>query len=228
MTLAGAIAFAVLALRGAAAIVVLTELAGGIPQVARAALAVAIGVWAAAIAAPGGTADSLAQLSTGALAVAAVHEVVIGGALGLAAALPLLAASAAGAIVDHAARARRGPYAPLFGILAAAVFVGIDGHVTAIAAVVDSYAAAPATADARASALATIAALVPVAVRLATPWLVTAAVVEIAAAAGARVGARAAAHAPLAAAVPAALAMMTAALVGTFAVAIAALVRGVT
>ena len=141
--------------------VVLTTLVGGIPRVVQGALAVALGLWAALIATDGGAA--LAQLSIGALAAIAAHEAALGAALGSSAALPLLAAAAAGAVVDHAQRARRGPYAPLFGVLAAAVFVGIDGHVAAIAAVVDSYAAAPATGD-RAGVLATLGALVPIAV----------------------------------------------------------------
>ena len=75
-------------------------------------------------------------------------------------------------------------------------------------------------------ALAALGALVPAAVRLAVPWLVTATVVQLAAGVGLRLAGRAGAHGPSAAAAPAALVMMTAALVGTLAVAIAALVRG--
>ena len=73
--------------------------------------------------------------------------------------------------------------------------------------------------------LATLGALVPAAIRLAMPWLVTAAVVELAAGAGVRVAGRSARHVPSAAAVPAALVMMTASLVATLAIAIAELVR---
>lgn len=211
--------FAVLALRGAAAVAVLLVLVGGVPRVVAGALAVATGVWTALLVAPShATFVSLAF---------AVREVALGAALGIAAAVPLIAAATAGRLVDFAARGReRGPYAALFGVLAAAVFVGIDGHVAVVAAIVDSHRTLPALDGARPGVLAALAALVPAAIRLAVPWLVTAAVVEIAVGAGARLAGRSASHAPVAAAVPAALVMMTAALVTTLALAIAALVRG--
>jgi flagellar biosynthesis protein FliR len=218
------VATVILGLRGATAVLVLTALAG-VPRVVVLALAAGAGVWSALLVATGtnngDVVTVLVGLPTGALAAAATREVAIGATLGLVAAVPLVAAAAAGAFVDHAARVHRGPYAPLFAMLAGAVFVGIDGHVMAIAAVVDSYRIAPQTGIA-----ATAGALVPIAVRLATPWLVTAAVVQIAVGAANRVATRTAAFAPLPAAVPAALAMMTASLVGVFAVAVAAAIRG--
>jgi flagellar biosynthesis protein FliR len=203
-----------LALRGAAAIVVLTTLVGGIPRVVQAALAITLGLWSALVAAP---------LSIGDLAwTAAARELALGAALGVMAAIPLLAAAAAGRLVDLAAGGRaHGPYGALFGVLAAAVFVGIDGHVAVIAAIVDSHRATD-----EAGVVAAIAGLVPAAVRLAVPWLVTAAVVEVAVGAGVRVAGRAGLVAPIGAAVPAALVAITASLVGVLAVAIAALVRG--
>jgi hypothetical protein len=73
--------------------------------------------------------------------------------------------------------------------------------------------------------LAALNQLVPTAVRLAVPWLVTAAVIQLAVGAGTRVAGRASAHVPGAVAVPAALVMMTASLVATLAVAMAAVVR---
>ncbi len=213
---------AILALRGAIAILVLTTLVGGVPRVVQAALAVTLGLWAGLLVAPP---DPAAALPVGAALVMAVREAVIGASLGVVAAVPLLAAVAAGRLVDAASGQTRGPYATMFGLLAAAVFVGIDGHVAVIAAIVDSYRAAPALGIVRPAVLGAVAALVPVAVRLAVPWLVTAAVIEIAAGAGARVAGRAGMNAPLGAAVPAALAMMTATLVSTLAVALAHLFK---
>lgn len=206
----------VLALRGIAAVAVLTTLVGGIPRVAQAALALGLGLWAALVV--GGTVPFAWEL--------AARELVIGAALGVLAAIPLLAAATAGRLVDIAATGRpRGPYERLFGVLAAAVFVGIDGHVAVIAALVESERAMPVLAASRASVLGAIGALVPAAVRLAVPWLVTAAVVQVAAGVGTRLAGRASANVPTAAAVPAALVMMTAALVGTLAIALAGLVR---
>lgn len=213
----------VLALRGAAAVGVLTALAPGIPSTVRTALAVVVGTWSAWLVA---TADpSLAQLPDDTLAVAlvAAREVAIGATLGVVAALPLMAASAAGLFVDVAARAKRGPYGPMFGILAAAVFVGVDGHVVALRAIVDSYGSAPPLLGRDSSALHALVALLPAALHLAAPWLVTAAVVEIAVGAGTRVAGRVGLHVPLSAATPAALAMMTATLTSLLAVAVARL-----
>ncbi|HEY1555522.1 MAG TPA: flagellar biosynthetic protein FliR [Kofleriaceae bacterium] len=210
---------AVLALRGIAAVLVLATLVGGVPVIARAALALGVGIWSALVVAP------VAPAHAAFVSVAFVaQEVAIGAALGIAAAIPLLAAQAAGRLVDRTTTGRL--YSSLFGVLAAAVFVGIDGHVAVVRAIVESHRTLPALADVRPGVLAAIVALVPAAIRLAAPWLVTAAVVELALGAGTRVAGRAGAHAPTAAAVPAALAMMTASLVAMLAVAIAALVRG--
>lgn len=207
------------ALRGAAAVAVLTTLAGGLPRVVQVGLAVTFGVWAALV--------IDAPVPAAELWAVAAREVVIGATLGLLAALPLLAASVAGRLLDVAGGgARQGPYAPLFGVLAAAVFVGIDGHVAVVAAVVDSYRAVPTVATVEPRVLGALGGLIPASVALAVPWLVTAAVVEIAAGAGVRLAGRAGRHLSTAPAVPAALAMMTATLVSTLAVAIAALVRG--
>ncbi len=208
----------VLALRGIAAIGVLTTLAGGIPRIVQAGLAITIGLWSALIV----EAPPLPDDAAGLLLVA-VRELVIGASLGLVAVLPLLIASTAGRLVD-AAGTGRGVYRGLFGVLAAAVFVGIDGHVATITAIAESFRDVPAIAQP--GVLAAIAALIGSAVRLAVPWLVTAAVVEIALGVSLRLAGRAGVHAPGAAAVPAALVVMTAALVGTLAIAIAAIVRG--
>lgn len=208
----------VVGLRGAAAVLVLSTLVGGVPRVVQIGLAVGIGVWTAIVV--GGTDVQ------GALWLIAAREVVLGATIGVIAAVPLVAAATAGRLVDLTG-ARNGPYATMFGVLAAAVFVGIDGHVMVVRAVVESFASVPAIASVQPRVLDALGALVPAAVTLAVPWLVTAAVVELAIGVGVRLAAKAGAHAPTAAAVPAALVMMTATLVSTFAVAIAALVRSV-
>jgi flagellar biosynthesis protein FliR len=214
------LAVLLLGLRGAAAIAVLTSLVGGIPRIVQAALAVALGLWSAlAVVQPGAAIEVTWQL--------AIAELAIGAALGVLAAVPLLAAAAAGRLVDLAGTGRvGGPYSSLFGVLAAAVFVGIDGHVAVIEAIVQSHRTTPLLAMTRDGVLAALAHLVPAAIRLAVPWLVTAAVVQVAAGVGTRLAGRAGAHVPGAAAVPAALVMMTATLVATLAVAMAAVMRG--
>jgi flagellar biosynthetic protein FliR len=209
----------VLALRGAAAIAVLTTLAGGIPRIVQVGLAVVFGLWAS-------LAAGAAPIDDGLLLVAA-RELIVGATLGVVAVVPLLAAATAGRLVDlPVGRGAAGPYSALFGVLAAAVFVGIDGHVAVVTAITESYRAVPALATTQPRVLDALGGLVTAAVRLAVPWLITAAVVEIAVGAGTRLAGRAGQHAPGAVAVPAALVMMTATLVSTLAVAIAALVRG--
>src|SRR5512133_2670995 len=84
----------VVALRGAAAIAVLTTLVGGIPRIVQAGLAVAAGAWCVAIAPVPPPSDVSWQL--------AVVEAAIGATLGLLAALPLIAAATAGRLVDLA------------------------------------------------------------------------------------------------------------------------------
>jgi flagellar biosynthesis protein FliR len=208
----------VLALRGGVAVAVLIALVGGIPWLVQAGLAAALGLWSALLVGAGPVTDSL--LLVGA------REAVIGATLGVLAAMPLVIARTAGRFVDVANRGRGdGPYGAMFGILAAAVFVGIDGHVAVIRAVVDSFVAVPALGATQVKALAALGALVPAAVLLAIPWLVTAAIIELATGAAMRVGGRAAMHAPIGAAAPAALVMITATFVSTLAVGIAALVR---
>jgi len=224
----------VLGLRGFAAMLVLTTLVGGIPRVAQLALAVTLGLWsgllvasATAGGASGGLAEGAVAASAGVSVAAALYELAIGAAMGVMGAVPLLAASTAGRLVDIAATGRaQGPYSLLFGVLAAAVFVGIDGHVAVLAAIVESHRAIGSLVTMEPRVVAAIAQLIPVAVRLAVPWLVTAAVVHIAIGVGTRIATRAGAHAPAAAAVPAALVMMTASLVATLAIAMAAIMRG--
>jgi flagellar biosynthesis protein FliR len=209
----------VIGLRGAAAVMVLAMLVGGLPRVVQVGLAVGVGVWSAWVV---GTSVDV----HGALWLIAARELVIGATIGVLAAVPLVAAATAGRLVDLVG-VRNGPYATMFGVLAAAVFVGIDGHVAIVRAVVESFASVPAIATVQPRVLDAIGALAPAAITLAVPWLVTAAIVELAIGVGVRLAVRVGTHAPTAAAVPAALVMMTATLVSTLAVAIAALVRTV-
>ena len=207
----------VLALRGIAAVGVLVMLVGGIPRIVGFGLAAIVGLGSALLAG--------VTVSGDVVLVVAARELVIGATIGLLAALPILAAGMAGRLVDIAGGdVRGGAYRSLFAILAAAVFVGIDGHVTVMTSIVESFRDVPVTSEVR--VLDAIGALVGSAVKLAVPWLVTAAVVEIGIGVGMRVAGRAGNAAPVGAAVPAALVMMTAALVATFAVAFAAIVRG--
>jgi flagellar biosynthesis protein FliR len=218
----------VLAVRGALAVAVLIALVGGIPQIVQIGLAVVVGLWAAVIA--GVPVPAVPAAADGGPWLIAAREVVIGATIGVVAAVPLLAVATAGRLVDRAGGVSsgaggRGPYSALFSVLAAAVFVGIDGHVAFVAAIATSFRDVPAVVATAPSALATLGQLVPIAARLAVPWLITAAVVEIAAGVALRIAGRAASHGPIAAATPAALVMMTASLIGTLAVAIAALVK---
>jgi type III secretory pathway component EscT len=224
----------VLSLRGLAAILALTTLVGGVPRVAQVALAVTLGLWSGLLVAGSpAAATTLAALTTSStpLWAVALQELAIGAALGILAALPLLAAAMAGRLVDLAATGRGqgsgGTYSVLFGVLSAAVFVGVDGHVAVLRTLVESHAAMPAVSSAQTSVLSVLAHLAPAAIRLAIPWLVTAAVVHVSVGVGTRVAGRAGAVASGvgAVAVPAALVMMTASLVATLAVALAVLVR---
>jgi flagellar biosynthesis protein FliR len=221
----------VLALRGGAAVVVLVTLVGGVPRIVQAGLAVLVGLWSSAVAGGAASLAADAGATNEVVWLIAARELVIGATIGVIAAVPLLAVATAGRLVAMASglpgdARTRGPYGALFTVLAAAVFVGIDGHVALVESIVMSFRAAPAVVAIEPRVLATLAVLVPAAVQLAVPWLVTAAVVEIAAGVAVRVAARTAVHTPVEAATPAALVMMTASLIGTLAVAIAALVRG--
>ncbi len=218
---------AILSLRGAAAVFVLTSIVSGIPRIAQAGLALATGLWTALM-----VVDSSAATDLG--WIVAARELVLGAALGVIASLPLVAAATAGRLVDRVSAfgqlgtAAGGPYAALFAVLAAAVFVGLDGHVMVIRAVLDSHRALPsgsALVPTTSGVLATLGALMPAAIRLAIPWLLTAAIVELAAGAGVRVAGRSGRFVPAAAAAPAALVMITASLVATFAIALAQLAR---
>ena len=177
----------VLALRGAAAIVVLTTLVGGIPRVVQAALAVTFGAVdrAGRRAAGGRSGDATSRSSRS-------SELAIGAALGMIGGDAAARGGDRGAARRHRGdRRAQGPYATLFGVLAAAVFVGIDGHVAVITAIVDSHRALAGDRGGAAGGARRARRARPAAVRLAVPWLVTAAVVQIAVGAGVRVAGRA-------------------------------------
>lgn len=214
------LAHVLVALRGAVAVGVLTTLVGGVPRLVQVGVAALVGLWSAMLVGPGAVPADLADV----LAIGA-RELILGATLGIVAALPLIAAATAGRLIDLA-NGTRGPYAALVSVLAAAVFVGIDGHVMVIETIVRSHREVPALGGVEPRVVGAIASLFGAAVRLAVPWLVAAAVVELGVGVGTRVAGRSALALPGAVAVPAALAMVTATLVATLAVAIAALVRG--
>jgi flagellar biosynthesis protein FliR len=219
----------VLSLRGVAAILVLTTLIGGVPRIVQLALATTLGLWSGVMVASMHV-DTLVVLQAASstyMLTSALQELAIGAALGIVAAVPLLAAATAGRLVDIAATGRaEGTYSIFFGVLSAAVFVGVDGHVAVLRTIVESHQSIPAVATAQVTVLHVLAQLVPAAIRLAIPWLLTAAVVQIAVGVGTRVAGRAGVFVPGAIAVPAALVMMTASLVATLAVAMAVMIRG--
>ena len=217
----------ILSLRGAAAIAVLTTLVGGIPRAVQLALAVTLGLWSGLLVATATANGQFPSASAETLTLAvALQELAIGAALGIVASVPLLAAASAGRLVDLAATGRaQGTYSTLFGVLSAAVFVGVDGHVAVLRTIVESHQTIPVVTTAQVTVMSMLAQLVPAAIRLASPWLLTAAIVQIAMGVGTRVAGRAGQYIPGAIAVPAALVMMTASLVATLAVAMAALIR---
>jgi type III secretory pathway component EscT len=207
----------VLGLRGAAAILVLTTLVGGIPRLVQGGLAGTFGAWTALVLGPSAVPGDLVAVEA--------SELALGAALGLMAAVPLIAAQTAGRLVDIAGQQKT--YATLFGVLAAAVFVGIDGHVAVVTAIVESHVRLPAVAAARPAVMTALASLVPAAVGLAVPWLVTVVVGQIAIGAGVRVAGKSGTNAPVAVAIPTALVMITASLVSLLAISITFLIRKV-
>src|SRR3569833_2256826 len=88
----------VLALRGAAAIFVLTTLVGGVPRVVQGALAAAVGLWSALV-----IAGAAPALPAGIPWALAARGLVLGATRGCGAAAPLRAAAAAGRMIDIAA-----------------------------------------------------------------------------------------------------------------------------
>lgn len=131
------------------------------------------------------------------LVVLAIREVFVGLALGLVAAIGVLAAQMAGRLIDFQLFARAdGPYAQLLLLLAAAIFFVSGAHRVLIAAVVESYRALPLagshlganTVDVTARA---ITALVITSLSLAAPFLLALLIADLAIAIAARMAPRA-------------------------------------
>lgn len=161
----------VASLRPIAALTVLALIVAPLPRWLGAAIGAAIGLFVAA------TVPAAATATAGLEVVTAAREIVVGGALGLVAALPLVALGWSAAVIDVAAGE---PGARTIVMLAGgAVFAGIGGPALVAAAIVHSYAAIP-IAGSPPAVVPAIAALAAAAVRLAAPFLVGAAVVEVA------------------------------------------------
>jgi flagellar biosynthesis protein FliR len=169
------------------ALTLMTMLIGGVPRWLGAVLGAAVGgLVAASLPAP-----PTLPASDGAMLAAICYEAAAGAGLGLLAALPLLAASWAGALVDRgltpAPNERTGR--ATYGLLLAAVFVGIDGPARLVRALALSYQAAP-MADPHVVAPppigVVIASAASAAVQLALPILLAIVVVQVALAAAGR------------------------------------------
>ena len=118
-----------------------------------------------------------------------LREAAMGAVLGLVSSVPLRAAEAAGALVDHARHAHRptfsdGSFARLDGALALALFAAVGGPALWYAALVDSYTILPVGSAPHASVgtaltIAAGARMITIAIALAAPVLVAALGVEV-------------------------------------------------
>lgn len=175
------------AIRLGAALSLLAALVGGVPRWLGAVLGAAVGGLVAAALPVAPTLPA----GDGPMLAAVCYEAAVGASLGLLAALPLLAATWAGALVDRglapAGDDRSGR--AYYGLLLAAVFVGIDGPSRLVRALAQSYQAAP-MADPYVVAPATIGTVIAsaagAAVQLALPILLATVVVQVALAAAGR------------------------------------------
>ena len=170
-------------------------------------------------------------LATGSRAMQATilaRELALGAALGVTAAVPLVAGELVGGWLAAAlGDGDDAPWASVTGLVAALVFFALGGHRAVIAAVVGSYRALPPGA-ADASAMSVVdagATLLAVAVTLAVPVLGAIAVAALVLGAAERAGGTAVALAPIAVLVRVAAVLALAALVFALAHGVAALVR---
>ncbi len=185
----------VLAAARVAPVVLVAPAAAGLPLPRVAQGAVALVIAALVASGLGDAGVGLAALPMAARALVLVREALVGTVLGLAAAVPLLAASTAGGWLSTVSGAGADdgptPWGPGLGLLAAAVFFAIGGHLAAVSAVGLSYQALPVGAAGDGAMLAVAvdagAAMLAAAVALAAPVLVTALVVALAVAAVERV-----------------------------------------
>ena len=171
------------------------------------------------------------DLSTGPRGLQAAmlaRELALGAALGVTAAVPLVAGELVGAWLAAAlGDGDDAPWASVTGLVAALVFFALGGHRAVIAAVVGSYRFLPPGA-ADASAMSVVdagATLFAVAVTLAVPVLGAIAVAALVLGAVERAGGTAVALAPMAVLVRLAAVLALAALVFALAHGVAALVR---
>jgi flagellar biosynthetic protein FliR len=161
------------------------------------------------------------------------REVLVGTALGLVAAVPLLAASTAGGWLGAlgADDDGRSPWSFGLGLLAAVVYFGIGGHLAAASAVGLSYRALPVGLGEHAALGGTIVdaggALLAAALALAAPVVVTVLILGVAGAAVERASGLAAPVVPEAAARRLAVVLAMAAAVLAIAIAVAGQTRAV-
>lgn len=187
MTDQATLTWALVAVRCASALVVLAAVTGALPRW----LAVVLGAGIAAlVAAAMPTTPWPVDLRDAALVSVVIGELAIGAALGLGAALPLLALGWAGRLVDDVLGLPPGDRSgrQWLTLLGTAVFVGIDGPVLLAQALARSYLARPLAVGwtAGAGVVAGVGGLATAAVQLALPLLLCAVIVELAVGAAAR------------------------------------------
>jgi hypothetical protein len=162
-------AWVVASLRPIAALTVIALVAAPLPRWLGAAVGAALGLFvAAAVPTTAAVALDLAALA---------RELLVGAALGITAAAPLVALGWSARLVDTAAGE---PGArSIFLLVGAAVFVGIDGPAVLAVSIAHSYAAVP-MAGSPLGVIPAIAGLAAAAARLAIPFVIGAAVIEVA------------------------------------------------
>ncbi|HVV83668.1 MAG TPA: flagellar biosynthetic protein FliR [Kofleriaceae bacterium] len=208
-------------------LVLIAPAAAGLPLPRTAQVAIAL-VVAALVA--GGLGDAAAALRAASMAgrlIVLARELLIGVALGVTAAVPLLAASAAGGWLAAVSGDddRGSPWGIGLGLLAAVVFFGIGGHLAAVSAVGLSYRALPVGGAGEAALAGSVvdagAAILGSALVLAAPLLVTAVLVALAAAVIERAAGLATSVAPEAAVRRLAILLAAAAAIMAIAIAVA-------
>jgi flagellar biosynthesis protein FliR len=155
-------------LRPIAALTVIALVAAPVPRWLGAAAGASLGLFVTAVIRPDATALD---------ALGVARELAIGAALGAVAAVPLVALGWSARLVD--AGAGEPGARPVFLLVGAAVFAGIDGPALLAESIARSYRAVSA-AGAIGGVVPAIAGLLAAAARLAVPFVVAAAIVEIA------------------------------------------------
>ena len=178
------------ALRPIAALVILVEFGSGLPRWIGAVIGATLGLFLAGALATPQTAATLTALAHGdsiAMLVVAVHEILIGVALGLFAMVPFAAIAWAGGWIAVSARTGSAGLdrtaVQLLRLTTAAVFIGIDGPKWIASAMARSFSALPIGESGGGLGdhlFAMLGGLASSALRLAIPFIVGAAIVEIA------------------------------------------------